>query len=243
MTLAVITGTLAMPGEASEAATDATEGPFGIPTSSIVSSPLGDKPCLWLARHGRPRRWLPHEINYRANLWALHERGVEHVLAVQTVGGISVDLAPGCWVLPEQIIDYTWGRAGTFGDFRGEGRLNHIEFEKPFSSELIDTLAQAAGTVDVDLVVGGTYACTQGPRLETAAEIDRLERDGATVVGMTAMPEAALARELNMSYASLCIVVNPAAGRGVIDRADMRAIAEAGGRVLTPWLEAFAQRF
>jgi 5'-methylthioadenosine phosphorylase/5'-methylthioinosine phosphorylase len=169
---------------------------------------------IFLARHGPPAAPAipPHRVNYRANLWALREAGVEHVLAINAVGGIAPAAGPGRLVLPDQLIDYTWGREHTYtGDSRFP--LQHVEFTAPFSPALRERLLAAARAAGLDVMPAATYGVTQGPRLETAAEIDRLERDGCHVVGMTAMPEAGLARELDLSYAMCCVVVNRAAGR------------------------------
>ena len=174
----------------------------------------------------------PHEINYRANLWRLRELDVQAVVAVLTVGGIAAELANGDFVLPRQIIDYTWGRAHTYSS---GANLFHADFSAPFTPWLRSKLMEAARSAGAAFHDGGVYGCTQGPRLETAAEIDRMERDGCTVVGMTAMPEAGLARELRLPYAGLCMVVNPAAGRGeeVIEVADMRKVVAARRPQLT----------
>ena len=181
---------------------------------------------LILPRHGRPHRLAPHAINYRANLWLLHSMHVDTVVALNTVGGIDAQAVPGDLVVPAQLIDYTWGRESTYSDGQ---RLYHVDMTEPYDAGVRAALLSAAHP-DQRVHDGGVYACTQGPRLETPAEIDRLERDGATVVGMTGMPEAALARELDMGYAALCLVVNPAAGRssGPIDHDAMRAVMSAG---------------
>jgi 5'-methylthioadenosine phosphorylase len=187
--------------------------PYGEPSGPLTFGRIGENQAVFLARHGYGHTLAPHEINYRANLWALHAQGITRVIAVATVGGISDDLGAGTLVLPDQIIDYTWGRPSTY--FEGsEQPVTHIDFTYPYDEPTRQMLVQAAGEVGVPLVAGGTYAAVQGPRLETKAEIDRLERDGATMVGMTGMPEAALARELKLAYAALTVVVNPAAGRG-----------------------------
>jgi 5'-methylthioadenosine phosphorylase len=168
---------------------------------------------VFLARHGYGHTLAPHEVNYRANLWALQAQGVTRVIAVATVGGIAPELGAGTIALPDQLIDYTWGRPSTY--FEGsEQPVTHIDFTFPYDEPTRQLLVSGARAANVPLVVGGTYAAVQGPRLETKAEIDRLERDGATMVGMTGMPEAALARELKLAYAALTVVVNPAAGRG-----------------------------
>jgi|TARA_B100000315_G_scaffold207909_1_gene202838 purine nucleoside phosphorylase len=188
---------------------------------------------LSLSRHGPGHRYTPHQINYRANVWALRELGAEGVIATFTVGGISAALTPGTLVLPDQVIDYTWGRAHTF-DLPGE---RHVEFSDPFDEGLRRWLAAGAGHSGLEVVLGGTYGATQGPRLETAAEIDRLDGEGCSVVGMTAMPEAALARELDLPYVALCLVVNPAAGRGAIDREDWAQVGERGMRQVAALIE------
>jgi 5'-methylthioinosine phosphorylase len=168
---------------------------------------------VFLARHGAGHTIPPHAVNYRANIWALHEVGVKNLLAIATVGGIASSLNAGDIVLPDQLIDYTHGRKNTYHDGI-ELPVKHIDFTEPYSNELRKTFMQAANNLGQTLIDGGVYACVQGPRLETAAEINKLERDGATIVGMTGMPEAVLARELGMYYAALCPVVNHAAGRG-----------------------------
>ena len=187
--------------------------PYGEPSGPLTFGRIGDTEVAFLARHGYGHTLAPHEINYRANLWALHAKGVKRVIAVCTVGGIDPALKSGSLALPDQIIDYTWGRPSTY--FEGaEQPVTHIDFTYPFCEETRGMARAAAAEEGVALQDGGTYAAVQGPRLETRAEIDRLERDGATMVGMTCMPEAALARELQVSYAALAVVVNAAAGRG-----------------------------
>ena len=177
----------------------------------------------------------PHEVNYRANLWALKEEKVEGIVSVASVGGIRKDLGPGTLLLPDQIIDYTWGRGSTF--FEGaDAPVTHIDFTEPYSTSVRERIRQAARLCGERLVEGGVYAATQGPRLETAAEINRMERDGADVVGMTGMPEAVLARELGLDYAAIAVVANYAAGRGDSARAISIAriaevLEEAMGRV------------
>jgi 5'-methylthioadenosine phosphorylase len=192
--------------------------PFGEPSGPLTFGRIGDREVVFLARHGYGHTLAPHEINYRANLWAIQAQQVTGVIAVCTVGGIAANLGAGMIVVPDQIIDYTWGRPSTY--FEGaEQPVTHIDFTHPYSEELRTLALAAARDAGVAVVSGGTYAATQGPRLETKAEIDRLERDGATMVGMTGMPEAALARELGLLYAHLAVVVNPAAGRGTSARA------------------------
>ena len=187
--------------------------PYGEPSGPLTYGRMGKQEVVFLARHGYGHTLAPHEINYRANLWALQAQEVKRVISVCTVGGIAGSLAAGMIAVPDQIMDYTWGRPSTF--FEGaQAAVTHIDFTHPYCEETRAMALAAARDAGVPVVEGGTYATTQGPRLETKAEIDRLERDGATMVGMTGMPETALARELGLSYAALAVVVNPAAGRG-----------------------------
>lgn len=187
--------------------------PYGEASQPLIFGELAGNDVVFLARHGAGHTIPPHAVNYRANIWALHSVGVTHLLAIATVGGISSDLTPGDIVLPQQMIDYTYGRKNTYHDGI-ELPVKHIDFTEPYSAPLRQICKQAALIIKQNLRDGGVYACVQGPRLETAAEINRLERDGATLVGMTGMPEAVLARELGVHYAALCPVVNHAAGRG-----------------------------
>jgi 5'-methylthioadenosine phosphorylase len=187
--------------------------PYGKPSAPLWAGTLGGRKAVFLARHGDGHVYAPHEINYRANLWALRAVKVTDVVSIATVGGIRADFAPGTLVIPDQIIDYTWGRASTFSPLRGRAVM-HVDFTRPYCEALRRRLLAAARAAGEAVVAGATYAATQGPRLETAAEIERLERDGADIVGMTGMPEAALARELGLCYAAIAVVVNPAAGRG-----------------------------
>jgi 5'-methylthioadenosine phosphorylase len=168
---------------------------------------------IFLARHGYGHTIPPHLVNYRANLWALREQGVNRVISVATVGGIRADLTPGTIVVPDQIIDYTHGRDATFFDTRDTRYIN-ANFTLPYCPELRGRILRAASIVQQPCVDGGVYAATQGPRLDSAAEVNRYERDGADMVGMTGMPETVLAMELELKYATLAVVVNYAAGRG-----------------------------
>ena len=187
--------------------------PYGDPSGPLTLGRIAGRDIAFLARHGYGHTYAPHRINYRANLWALQHVGVREVISVASVGGIQAQYAPGSLVIPHQIIVYTWGRVSTF--FEGEeDPVTHIDFTLPFTPALRERLIRAAQKAGEPVIDGAVYACTQGPRLETAAEIDRLERDGANVVGMTAMPEAALARELGLAYAAINVVANYAAGRG-----------------------------
>ncbi len=185
---------------------------YGEPSAPIRDWSIGSSPVLVLARHGDDHTLPPHAINYRANIAALADLGATAIIALNTVGVITNAGDPGEIAVPHQIIDYTWGRAHTFHD--GGSDFDHIDFTEPFCAALRTRLLAAAKAARVDCFDGGVYAATQGPRLETTAEIDRLERDGADFVGMTAMPEAALARELDVNYACLALIVNRAAGRG-----------------------------
>ena len=187
--------------------------PYGEPSGALTFGRLGGTEIVFLARHGYGHTLAPHEINYRANIWALKELHVEGIISVATVGGIRPDLGPGTLVAPHQIIDYTHSRKGTF--FEGsEMPVIHVDFTEPYAGPLRARLVEMAAACGEPLIDGGVYACTQGPRLETAAEINRFARDGADMVGMTGMPEAALAREVGLAYATIGVVVNHAAGRG-----------------------------
>ncbi len=187
--------------------------PYGEPSGPLTFGRIHGRPIVFLARHGYGHSIPPHEVNYRANLWALNEEGVDGIVSVASVGGIRRDCGPGTLLVPSQIIDYTWGRAATF--FEGTGApVTHIDFTQPYAAELRARILSAARACGEKVIDGGVYAATQGPRLETSAEINRLERDGAEVVGMTGMPEAALARELELDYAAISVVANYAAGRG-----------------------------
>jgi 5'-methylthioadenosine phosphorylase len=192
--------------------------PYGEPSGALTFGRIRGREVVFLARHGYGHTIAPHEVNYRANLWALKDAGAESVVSVASVGGIRDDAAPGVLMLPHQVIDYTWGRASTF--FEGPGTpVNHIDFTEPYSRKMRARILSAAAAVGERMVDGGVYAATQGPRLESAAEINRLERDGADIVGMTGMPEAALAREIALEYAAIAVVANYAAGRGDSERA------------------------
>ena len=232
ITLAVIggTGLEALDGNP-EPVRDSAETPYG--PASAVPRRLGAFPhAVFLNRHGEGHVLLPHEINYRANIWLLNELGVDAIVAVFAVGGIAPSLVDGTLALPTQIVDYTWGREHTFST---RENLYHADFSEPFDASLRGRLVDSALTAGVPLVDHGVYGATQGPRFETVAEIDRMEGDGCTLVGMTGMPEAGLARELEIPYAGLCLVVNPAAGRGpaVLTVDAMRdAVAEAQPRLL-----------
>jgi len=185
--------------------------PYGEPSCPVVHGEMHGKPLIFIARHGYTHRIPPHKINYRANIWMLKKLGVEDIIAVNAVGGISDDLPPEKIAIPDQIIDYSYGRDFTFFD-QDFGEVVHIDFSYPYSEDIRRGLVSAAASVSIEINNQGAYACTQGPRLETAAEIQRLKRDGCDMVGMTAMPEAALAREKSMQYAAIAVCANWAAG-------------------------------
>ncbi len=199
--------------------------PYGEPSSEIIEAEFNGVPFYLLHRHGAEHALAPHAINYRANISALAQLGVSAVVAVATVGGIAPALDLGKLIVPDQIIDYTWGRASTYFD-GSDGRAAHLEMAHPYSTALRQEILLTASVADIDIVDGGVYAVTQGPRFETSAEVNRIERDGGDVVGMTGMPEAALAAELGLHYACIAIVVNAAAGRGS-SRINMNSIESA----------------
>jgi len=186
---------------------------YGSPSDSIKIGLLNGKRVAFLARHGEGHSIAPHKINYRANLAALKQLGIKRILALNTVGGITQHFPPRVLACPDQIIDYTWGRISTFCEETGSPVL-HVDFSYPYTPALRYQLLAAAKTRAVAVHDGGCYAATQGPRLESIAEIARLRRDGCDLVGMTGMPEAALARELGLDYACLALVANWAAGCG-----------------------------
>ena len=208
--------------------------PYGVPSAAIVEGALfgHEQTILFLARHGEQHSIQPHKINSRANLYALKELGVTKVIAFGAVGGIDVPCEPGSVIIPNQILDYTHEREATFFDQPGE--VAHAEFTEPYSAELRDVFVSAAKQLSIKIVNRGVCAVTQGPRLETAAEIQRLQRDGATIVGMTAMPEAILARELGLAFMNICFSVNWAAGiqTGLIEHDDIHAAYSVAARKL-----------
>lgn len=211
--LAVIGGTgVYRLAELGDVTRHAVETPYGAPSDRIVDGRLDGRRVLFLARHGEGHALCPHEINYRANLWALKSLGAHTVLAINSVGGITGRMGPKVLAVPDQIIDYTWGRAHTFC---GNGQpVQHVDMGEPYDRALRRRILEAARRAGVEMVDGGCYGATQGPRLETAAEIHRMARDGCDLVGMTGMPEAGLARELGLAYACIAVVANWAAGCG-----------------------------
>ncbi|MBL4799191.1 MAG: S-methyl-5'-thioinosine phosphorylase [Oleispira sp.] len=217
---------------------------LGAPSSDIIEGMLNGTKLLFLARHGHPHAVAPHKINYRANLLALQQLGAEKIIAVNAVGGIHSNAIAGHISVPHQIIDYTQGRENTYFDgvFKD---LDHIDFSHPYDEELRQQLIQilAKQNLEHNYSDFGIYGATQGPRLESIAEINRLEKDGCDLVGMTGMPEAALARELNIPYASLCLVVNPAAGKSsdLITMDDIRLVVSSGMSEIKTILRAFCE--
>ncbi len=185
--------------------------PYGATSAEILQGRWRDLPLAFLPRHGPDHEIPPHRINYRANIRALKDIGVSRIIAVNAVGGIADRLGPRTLAVPDQIIDYSSGRAQSFFDGDEQG-VRHIDFTWPYDAQLRAALIEAGGQLGLPLVDSGTYGCSNGPRLETAAEILRMRSDGCSMVGMTGMPEAALARELDIAYASLALVVNRAAG-------------------------------
>lgn len=189
-----------------------THTPYGATSSALLSVSIAGQRVLCIARHGEDHALAPHEVNYRANVWALHRHGVRRCIGVNVVGAIADDFLPGELAVPDQLIDYTWGRESSYGG--ADGRVVHAEFAQPFCPRLASAIVDAGAGCAIAVRAGGVYGVTQGPRLETVAEIDRLARDGCAMVGMTALPEAALARELGIDYAICAVAVNWAAGRG-----------------------------
>lgn len=201
--------------------------PYGEISADLMSGQLKESPVIFLPRHGTSHQIPPHKINYRANLWALHEIGVSHVIAVNAVGGINY--GPHSLVLPDQIIDYTSGRAHTYFD-GDDSEPGHIDFTYPYSQAVREKIILASQSGDFQLKTAAIYGCTNGPRLETSAEIDKMKRDGCNIIGMTGMPEAALARELEMEYASIALVVNWCAGieKTILQMDQIRQVLDRG---------------
>jgi 5'-methylthioinosine phosphorylase len=216
--------------------------PFGEPSSPYSIAAFHGIELVFLSRHGVEHSIPPHLINYRANLWGMHQLEVEAVVAFATVGGITQPMTPGSLAVPDQLIDYTHGRLDTFYD-QDFSIDRHIDFTQPYDESLRRKLLAAAAQADLPVVPKGTYGVTQGPRLETAAEIRRLLHDGCDMVGMTGMPEAALARELVLPYACCAVVVNWGAGlsSAEISIDEIRALAHEANAKLWRWLEALAQ--
>lgn len=219
------------------------ETEYGPPSAPLAFGEFAGVPVVFINRHGRGHTLPPHRINYRANVRALKDAGVARIVAVAAVGGIAAAMRPGRVAFPSQIIDYTWGRAHTF--FDGEDTpVTHVDVTDPYCEFTRGLLIDAAKAAGVDAATDGVYGATQGPRLETAAEIDRMERDGCDMVGMTGMPEAALARELLIPYACCAVIANWAAGRGdgPITMQSIAQFLDAGMRDVTRILAAALPR-
>lgn len=217
-TIAVIggTGMNQWPGLEIEKRLDVTT-PYGAPSAPLLEGKVYGIRAIFLARHGEGHKIPPHKINYRANLRALKDAGVQHVVAVAAVGGIAKWFPPGGVAVPHDLIDYTYGREHTYSDGSPGAGLDHVEFTQPYSERVRAELIRAAKAGHVEVGERGVMAITQGPRLESTAEVLRMQRDGCDMIGMTGMPEAALARELGLNYACLAVSVNWAAGLGTGD--------------------------
>lgn len=221
---AVIGGTgLYALDELSEVTEHAADNRYGAPSSAIISGLWNGRRVAFLTRHGVDHRIAPHRVNYRANIQALKELGVPRIVAVNAVGGIHAQMGPKAIAVCDQLIDYTHGRLSSFSDFEGS-KVEHIDFTEPYSEGVRTALIAAAARIGVNAIGFGCYACTQGPRLETKAEVARLKRDGGDVIGMTGMPEAALAREAGIDYGCLAVVANWAAGCGDASEITMEEI-------------------
>lgn len=230
MTLAIIGGTgLTQISDLTITGQQTLDTPFGAPSAEYMFGEINGKQLIFLARHGNPHRIPPHKINYRANIWGLKQLGVTDIIAVAAVGGIGSKMAPGHIAIPDQLIDYSYGREHTFFADDLE-HVTHIDFTEPYSAALRKRIIQAAHNAGIEISQTGTYGCTQGPRLETVAEIKRMAQDGCDLVGMTGMPEASLARELDMAYANISVVANWGAGivAGEITMAEIEKNLEVG---------------
>ena len=213
---------------------------LGSPSAPLVYGELHGHDVVFLARHGHPHKLPPNKVNYRANILALKEAGVTEIIAVNAVGGITQPMDSEVLCIPDQIIDYTHGREDTFFDGVYKD-LEHVDFTHPYDAAMCERLVSTAAKANIDVVAGGVYGATQGPRLESIAEIARMERDGCDLVGMTGMPEAVLARELNIPYACISLVVNKAAGKseGIITMDDIIAAIEGGMEKVKRLIDAY----
>lgn len=202
---------------------------LGEVSAPLIFGNIMGVPVVFLARHGQPHKLPPHKVNYRANLLALQQAGVTEIIAVNAVGGITDAMDTAAICIPDQLIDYTHGREDTFFDGIYKP-LDHVDFTYPYDLDMVSKLSRAAQSKQILIQKGGVYGATQGPRLESIAEIARLEKDGCDVVGMTGMPEAVLARELNIPYGCVSLVVNKAAGKSdaLITMDDIRKVLETG---------------
>ena len=213
MKLAIIGGSLLKEiSNLSNVTEERIKTPFGLPSDNFISGEINDFEVVYFNRHGVSHHIAPHQINYKANMFVLKILDVTHIVSITAVGGITEKMSPMKWVVPDQIIDYTHGRMHTYND-GNDKEVQHIDFSYPFDETLSKNIARAIEMESCDYESQATYGVTQGPRLETVAEIRRMQRDGCDIVGMTAMPEAAFARELDMKYATLSLVVNWAAGK------------------------------
>ena len=217
---------------------EVVRSPYGEPSAPLVYGRIGGQEAVFLPRHGHGHTIPPHGVNYRANVWVLKTAGASRLIAVNAVGAIASGLAPGSLVVPDQIVDYTYSRFHTFfgSDIQ---RVTHVDFTEPYCAELRDAIIHCARTAKFPVVEHGTYGATQGPRFESTAEIRRMERDGCDIVGMTGMPEAGLARELGLCYASISVVANAAAGKapGKISLAEIESALDAGMEKVRKLLE------
>lgn len=230
MTLAIIGGTgLTQISDLTITGQQSLDTPFGAPSADFVFGEMNGKPLVFLARHGNPHRIAPHKINYRANIWGLKQLGVTEIIAIAAVGGISAAMVPAHITIPDQLIDYSYGREHTFFAEDLE-HVTHIDFTEPYAPALRQRILQAARNANIDVASQGVYGCTQGPRLETAAEIKRMAQDGCDLVGMTGMPEAALAKEVDLAYANISVIANWGAGivEGEITMAEIERNLEVG---------------
>ncbi len=210
LTLALVGGTGLTELE-DDAGTLVIDTPYGAPSAPVRVVETEPLRLLFLPRHGNPHRFPPHCVNYRANMWALREAGANHVLAVSAVGGISSGYAPGTLAAPDQLIDYSWGREHTYCDSENVP-LVHVDFSHPYEGPLRRALLRSADRASIEIIDGGCIGVFQGPRLESAAEVERARRDGCDMAGMTSLPEAGLARELGLDYAGIAVMSNWGAG-------------------------------
>ena len=242
--LAIIGGTgLSQLADLKIIKSDRITTPYGVPSADFITGELNGKDVIFLARHGNPHTIAPHKINYRANIWGLKQLEVENIIAVAAVGGITPDMVPAHIAIPDQIIDYSYGRKHTFFEDENDP-VTHIDFSYPYSQTLRSRLSHAAKQAGIHISPIGTYGCTQGPRLETAAEIKRMENDGCDLVGMTGMPEAALAKELGLNYATVSVIANWAAGKteGEITMAEIEQNLHKGMANAAGLLKAFIKK-
>lgn len=198
--------------------------PYGEPSCALIFGEFCQQEIVFIARHGYGYTIAPQEINYRANMWALAAQGITEIIGVLSAGGIHGGMTPGKIVVPDQIIDYTYGRDNTYYESGKQKTVEYVDFTEPYTATMRQRIIDSAKAANVDVITEGVYAATPGLRLETAAEIRRIERDGGDMVGMTGMPEAVLARELNLSYAAIAVITNYAAGKGnSLSKLDFRA--------------------